>query len=279
MPQAHLVQANGAAIPAIGFGTWTLADEACIEAVGWALEAGYRHIYTARMYGNETEVGQGIKASGLDRDEIFVTTKVWWTDIAPGDLERSAEGSLKRLGLDQVDLLLIHWPNPAVPLPDSTAALCRVKAQGLARHIGVSNYPSAMLDEAVRLATEPLVCNQVEYHPYLDQRAVKQACERHGMAMTAYSPLGRSALLEDATLKAIAAAHGRSVSQIVLRWHVQQPGVIAIPRSKTRDHIVKNLDVFDFELSPEEMSRISALARPGGRFVDPDFAPAWDKAA
>ena len=279
MPQAHRVQANGAAIPAIGFGTWTLADEACIEAVGWALEAGYRHIDTARMYGNETEVGQGIKASGLDRDEIFVTTKVWWTDIAPGDLERSAEGSLKRLGLDQVDLLLIHWPNPAVPLPDSTAALCRVKAQGLARHIGVSNYPSAMLDEAVRLATEPLVCNQVEYHPYLDQRAVKQACERHGMAMTAYSPLGRSALLDDATLKAIAAAHGRSVSQIVLRWHVQQPGVIAIPRSKTRDHIVKNLDVFGFELSPEEMSRISALARPGGRFVDPDFAPAWDKAA
>jgi diketogulonate reductase-like aldo/keto reductase len=279
MPQAHLVQANGAAIPALGYGTWTLADEACIEAVGWALEAGYRHVDTARMYGNETEVGQGIKASGLDRDEIFVTTKVWWTDIAPGDLERSAEASLKRLGLEQVDLLLIHWPSPAVPLPDSTAALCRVKAQGLARHIGVSNYPSAMLDEAVRLATEPLVCNQVEYHPYLDQRAVKQACERHGMAMTAYSPLGRSALLDEATLKAIAAAHGRSVSQIVLRWHVQQPGVIAIPRSKSRDHIVNNLDVFGFELSPEEMSRISALARPDGRFVDPDFAPAWDKAA
>lgn len=279
MPPAHLVQANGAAIPAIGFGTWTLADEACVEAVGWALDAGYRHVDTARMYGNEEAVARGIKASGLGRDEVFVTTKVWWTDIAAGDLERSAEASLKRLGLSEIDLLLIHWPNPAVPLADSTAALCRMKSQGLARHIGVSNYPSAMLDEAVRLATEPLVCNQVEYHPYLDQGVVKQACERHGMAMTAYSPLGRSALLEDATLQALAAAHGRSVSQIVLRWHVQQPGVIAIPRSKTRDHIVKNLDVFGFELSPDEMGRISALARPDGRFVAPDFAPTWDKAA
>jgi diketogulonate reductase-like aldo/keto reductase len=278
MPQAHLVQANGAAIPAIGFGTWTLADEACIEAVGWALTGGYRHIDTARMYGNETEVGQGITASGLERDEIFVTTKVWWTDIAAGELERSAEASLKRLGLSQVDLLLIHWPNPAVPLSDSTAALCRVKSQGLARHIGVSNYPSAMLVQAVQLATEPLVCSQVEYHPYLDQSAVKRACQGHGMAMTAYSPLGRSALLDDATLKSIAEARGRSVSQIVLRWHVQQPGVVAIPRSKTRDHILANLDVFNFELSPDEMAGISALARPDGRFVAPDFAPAWDKA-
>jgi diketogulonate reductase-like aldo/keto reductase len=279
MPQAHLVHANGAAIPAIGFGTWTLADDACIEAVGWALDSGYRHLDTARMYGNEAEVGQAIKASPLSRDEIFVTTKVWWTDIASGDLERSAEGSLKRLGLDQVDLLLIHWPNPSVPLAESTAALCRTKANGLARHIGVSNYPSALLNEAVALATEPLVCNQVEYHPYLDQTAVRTACERHGLAMTAYSPLGRSALLDDPTLTAMAEAHGRTVSQIVLRWHVQQPGTIAIPRSKARDHIAANLDVFDFQLSDEDMRRISALARPDGRFVSPDFAPAWDKGA
>lgn len=279
MPQAHLVQANGAAIPAIGFGTWTLSDEACIEAVGWALEAGYRHLDTARMYGNEAEVGQGLKASGLNRDEVFVTTKVWWTDIAPDDLERSVEGSLERLGLDQVDLLLIHWPNPAVPLADSTGALCRVKAQGLARNVGVSNYPSALLDEAVALATEPIVCNQVEYHPYLDQGAVKRACERHRMAVTAYSPLGRAALLADPTLGAIAEAHARSVAQVVLRWHMQQPGVIAIPRSTKRTNIANNIDVFDFELSTEEMDRISGLARPEGRFVDPDFAPRWDRAA
>jgi diketogulonate reductase-like aldo/keto reductase len=279
MPQAPLVQANGAAIPAIGFGTWTLTGEACIEAVGWALQAGYRHLDTARMYGNEAEVGQGLKASGLKRDEVFVTTKVWWTDIAPGDLERSAEGSLKRLGLDQADLLLIHWPNPAVPLADSTAALCRVKAQGLARHVGVSNYPSALLDEAVGLASEPLVCNQVEYHPYLDQSAVMRTCGRHGMAMTAYSPLGRSALLADTSIKAIADAHDRSVPQVVLRWHMQQPGVVAIPRSTKRQNIANNIDIFDFELSPDEMARISALARPDGRVVDPEFAPGWDRAA
>ena len=279
MPQAHLVQANGASVPAIGYGTWTLSGDACIQAVGWALEAGYRHLDTARMYGNETEVGQAIKTSGLKRDDLFVTTKVWWTDIASGALERSAEGSLQRLGLDQVDLLLIHWPNATVPLAESTAALCRTKAQGLARHIGVSNYPSAMLDEAVRHATEPLVMNQVEYHPYLDQSTVKRACERHGMAMTAYSPLGRAAVLQDPTLKGIAEAHCRSVSQVILRWHVQQPGVVAIPRSATRDHIAENLDVFGFELSAEEMRRISALARPDGRVITPDFAPDWDKAS
>jgi diketogulonate reductase-like aldo/keto reductase len=277
MPQSHTVQANGASIPAIGYGTFTLSGEACAEAVGWALAAGYRHVDTARMYGNEAEVGQALKTSGLKRDEVFVTTKVWWTDLAPGDLERSAEGSLKRLGLDQVDLLLIHWPNPAVPVADSTAALCRMKRQGLARHIGVSNYPSALLEEAVGHATEPLVVNQVEYHPYLDQSTVKRACEKHGMAMTAYSPLGRAAAFEDPTLKALAQAHGRTVSQIILRWHVQQPGVIAIPRSTTRDHIIQNLDVFGFELSDEEMRRISGLARPNGRILEPDFAPRWDK--
>ena len=279
MPKAHLVQANGASIPAIGYGTWTLSGDSCVQAVGWALDAGYRHLDTARMYGNETEVGQAIKASGLAREDLFVTTKVWWTDIAPGALERSAEASLKRLGLDAVDLLLIHWPNSAVPVSDSTAALCRTKAQGLARHVGVSNYPSAMLDEAVRHATEPLVLNQVEYHPYLDQSTVKRACERHGMAMTAYSPLGRAAVLKDPVLKDIAQMHKRSVSQVILRWHVQQPGVIAIPRSATRDHIVQNLDVFGFELSEDEMRRISALARPDGRVIEPEFAPTWDKAS
>ncbi|NNM72907.1 aldo/keto reductase [Enterovirga aerilata] len=276
LPPAPFVHANGAAIPAIGFGTWTLNGERCVEAVGWALQAGYRHIDTAARYENEVEVGEALRVSGLARDEIFVTTKVWWTDIAPGALERSAEASLGRLGLDQVDLLLIHWPNPAVPLAASTAALCRTRKLGLARHVGVSNYPSAMLDEAVRLASEPLVANQVEYHPFLDQGPVRRACGRHGMALTAYAPLGRASAVRDPTLARIAAAHGRSVPQIILRWHMQQPGIVAIPRSGSREHIVQNLDVFGFALSDEEMARISALARPDGRIIDPDFAPTWD---
>lgn len=279
MPQAHNVDAHGASIPAIGLGTFTLQGDACSQAVQWALEAGYRHIDTARMYDNEREVGEGLKAGGMARDSIFVTTKVWRDDIAPGDLERSAEGSLKRLGLDQVDLLLIHWPNDAVPLEASTAALCNAKRRGLTRHIGVSNYPAAMLDQAVRLASEPLVADQVEYHPYLDQSKVQDSCRRHGAALTAYCPLGRTTLLKDPVLTRIAEERGRTVSQIALRWHVQQPGVVAIPKSGTKAHIEENLAVFDFSLTDDEMARISGLARPDGRVIDPVFAPRWDKAA
>jgi diketogulonate reductase-like aldo/keto reductase len=277
MPQAHLVEAQGARIPAIGFGTWSLSGDECVAAVEAALASGYRHLDTAANYQNETEVGQGLRSSGLRRDDVFVTTKVWWTDIAAGNFERSAERSLERLGLDQVDLLLIHWPNPAVPLKESLAALCRMRAQGLTRHIGISNFTTGMIEEAVALATEPLAVNQVEYHPYLRQDRVMEACRRHGLAFTAYSPLGRAALLDDGTLQDLARAHGRTTSQIVLRWHVQQPGVIAIPRSRTAKHIAQNLNVFDFSLSDDEMRRISGLARPGGRFVDPPFAPAWDQ--
>lgn len=279
MPGPDDVEANGAAVPRIGLGTFTLTGDVCVAAVEAALAAGYRHLDTAKMYGNEAEVGAGLKAGGVPRDEVFVTTKVWLDDIAPGDLERSAEASLKRLGLSDVDLLLIHWPNKAVPLAESTAALCNVKRRGLARHIGVSNYTAAMLDETVRLATEPLVANQVEYHPYLDQTAVKAACARHGMALTSYCPLGRTAVLEDAVVREIAGRHGKAPSQIVLRWHVQQPGIVAIPKSGTPKHIASNIDVFDFALTPDEMTSLSGLARPDGRVVDPSFAPDWDRAA
>lgn len=276
---SDIFEADGVRIPRIGLGTFGLKGEACVAAVEAALASGYRHLDTATMYGNEAEVGAGLKASGVARDEVFVTTKVWVDDIAPGDLERSAEASLKRLGLSEVDLLLIHWPNKAVPLADSTAALCGTRRQGLARHIGISNYTAAMVDETVALASEPLVANQVEYHPYLDQGAVKAACARHGMAMTSYCPLGRGGLLADPVVTAIASRYGISPSQVVLRWHVQQPGIVAIPKSGTPAHIATNIDVFGFELTPDEMRSLSGLARPDGRVVDPAFAPDWDRAA
>ena len=279
MASTSIVHVNGAAIPAIGLGTFKLTGEACEQAVRWALEAGYRHLDTAKMYGNEEEVGAGLKASGVAREDVFITTKVWWEDIAPGALERSAEASLRRLGLSDVDLLLIHWPNAAVPLKDSTAALCQAKRAGLARHVGVSNYTAAMVAEAARLATEPLVADQVEYHPYLAQPAVLAACREHGAAMTSYCPLGRGGLLSDPTVAGIAERHGKTPSQVVLRWHVQQPNVVAIPKSGTRSHIAENLAVFDFALGEGEMAAISGLARPNGRVVDPSFAPAWDRAA
>jgi diketogulonate reductase-like aldo/keto reductase len=279
MTKAPLVQADGAAIPALGLGTWTLRGEECVAAVHAALKAGYRHIDTAAMYGNEEAVGEGLSTGGVPRDEIFLTTKVWYEDLAPGDLERSAEASLKRLGLAAVDLLLIHWPNPSIPLSDSIRALCEAKRRGLARHVGVSNFTAAMVDEAVAHASEPLAANQCEYHPYLDQTRVRGACRRHGLAFTSYCPLGRAEVLSERAIQDIAKAHGRTPAQVVLRWHVQQPGTAAIPKSGNPQRIAENLDIFGFALSDEEMRCIAALARPRGRMISPSFAPRWDAAA
>jgi len=274
MTEQVLIDANGARIPAIGFGTWQLRGEACVSAVETALGLGYRHIDTARMYGNEQAVGQGVRASGLRRDDIFVTTKVWRDDIGAGALQRSAEASLRDLGLDAVDLLLIHWPNASIPLKNSIAALCDARRRGLARHIGVSNFPVALLEEALKFASEPLVANQCEYHPRLDQSAVIAACKRHGLAFVSYSPLGKGGLLSDSVLVDIARRLKREPSQVVLRWHLQQ-GIAAIPRSGSPDHIRDNFDVFDFTLDAADMAAVSGLRRADGRMVDMGWAK-WD---
>ncbi|UQR61439.1 aldo/keto reductase [Bradyrhizobium sp. C-145] len=273
----HKVMANGAAIPAIGLGTWTLKGEVCSALVAHALSVGYRHVDTAAYYENEKEVGEGLRSSGVALDEVFVTTKVWPSDTAPGDLERSAEESLKRLGLDTVDLLLIHWPNPAIPLAGSIKALNAVRHSGMARHIGVSNFPTGMLAEAVNLSDALLVANQVEYHPFLDQTKVHAACRAAGMAMVAYAPLGRGeALFEQAAIIDAAKRHGKTPPQIVLRWHVQQEGVIAIPRTARKERLAENVDLFDFELSGEEMSMISRLKSRNLRIYENDYSPQWD---
>jgi diketogulonate reductase-like aldo/keto reductase len=279
MATAPLVETNGANIPAIGLGTFLMQGETATKAVVAALQSGYRHIDTAEMYGNEREVGEGLRAGGVARDDVFVTTKVWWENLEDGALMRAAEGSLEKLGLDHVDLLLIHWPKPDGEVEDWIRDLCRAKREGLTRHIGVSNFPVALLDRAVAASDEPLVTNQVEYHPYLDQTKLREACRRHGIALTAYCPLGRAGVLDEPVLRAIAERHGKTVSQVVLRWHIQQPGTIAIPKSGTPKHIAENIDIVDFELSADEMARISGLARPDGRVVNPGFAPNWDRAA
>lgn len=273
----HTVEANGASIPAIGLGTWTLKDKHCVELVASAIETGYRHVDTARAYGNEHEVGEGLRASGIARDDVFVTTKVWYTDIAPGDLERSAEASLESLGLDHVDLLLIHWPNPKIPLEGSIKALNAVKKAGLARHIGVSNFPTRLLAEALSCSEAPLVANQVEHHPYLDQQTVYDACRAAGMAMVAYCPLGRGGeLFEEPVIKAAAHRHGRTPAQVILRWQIQTPGVVAIPRTQKIERLAENLAAGDFVLDNEEMTAISALGSKALRICDFDFSPAWD---
>ena len=275
----HRVTGNGANIPAIGLGTWTLRDDAATRLVASALEAGYRHIDTATAYENEAAVGAGLRASGVPRDEIFLTTKVWPPDLAEGDLQRSVEGSLKRLGVDHVDLVLIHWPSKTVPLADSIVALNEVRNRGLARNIGVSNFPVALVEAAVGLSEHPLACNQVEHHPLLNQDRVMAACRKHGLALVSYCPLARGTeLFPEAPISEAAARHGKSAAQVVLRWHVQQDGVVAIPRSSNPDRIRENLAVFDFALDPEEVAAIDALRSRGLRICDFEFSPEWDRA-
>jgi 2,5-diketo-D-gluconate reductase B len=275
VPVMHFVEANGAKIPAIGLGTWELRDRTCARIVEQALRLGYRHVDTAQVYDNEREVGEGVRASGVKRDEIFLTTKIWTTHFKPNDLERSAKESLARLRMTEIDLLLLHWPNPQVPLADTLGALARVKQQGLARHIGVSNFTVALIDEAVAACPEPLVCDQVEYHPYLDQTKVKDACARHGTAVVAYSPIAKGRIKNDRALLRIGDRYRKTAAQVCLRWLVQQ-NVVAIPRTSKLERLSENIEIFDFELFEDDMKAISAMGSADGRLTNYGFAPNWD---
>lgn len=269
------VEANGARIPTLGLGTWELRGAVCTKMVEQALRLGYRHIDTAEMYGNESEVGEGLRASRIARDAVFVTTKVWPDHLAPADLERATKDSLTRLRLEAVDLLLIHWPNPRVPLADSIGALCRMREAGFARNVGISNFTVPLIAEAVRLATAPLVTNQIEWHPFLDQSQVVAACRRHNLSITAYSPIARGRAGRDLTLEKIATRHGKTASQVSLRFLVQE-GAIVIPRTARRERLEENMAIFDFALEAAEMAQIRTLSQRGGRVVDWSGAPEWD---
>jgi 2,5-diketo-D-gluconate reductase B len=272
-----VLEANGARIPLVGLGTWDLRGRVCARVVEQALRLGYRHIDTAEMYDNEREVGEGLRASGVRRSEVFVTTKIWPSHFGPPELERATRESVARLRLSDVDLLLLHWPNPQIPLAETLGALCKVKRDGLARNIGVSNFTVAQIDEATGLASEPLVCDQVECHPYLDQSKVHAACRAHGMAMVAYSPIARGSIRKDEVLARIGKAHGRSAAQVCLRYLVQQ-NIVVIPRTSKPERLSENAAIFDFTLSEREMAEIAALARPDGRVVDWSFSGRsnWD---
>ena len=269
------VKANGAKIPAIGLGTWELSGRTCARLVEQALRLGYRHIDTAQVYENEREVGEGLRASRVKRDDVFVTTKVWTNHFAPHDLERSTKESLTKLRLSEVDLLLLHWPNPHVPLSETLGALAHAKKLGMTKHIGVSNFTVALIEEALAACPEPLVCDQVEYHPYLDQTKVREACAQHGMALVAYSPVAKGRIKGDATLTQIGRAHGKTAAQVCLRWLVQQH-VSAIPRTSKIERLSENVEIFDFELSEEEMRQVSQMGSAKGRLTDFGFAPKWD---
>ena len=275
-PDSPVVEAHGARIPQIGLGTWNLRGSTCVRMVEQALRLGYRHVDTAEMYDNEREVGEGLRAAGVERHDVFITTKVWPSHFAPRELERAAKESLTRLQLAEVDLLLLHWPNPQIPLRETLGALSQVKRMGLARHIGVSNFTVALIDEAA-LAEEPLICNQVEVHPFIDQSKVIAACRRQGMATVAYSPVARGGVKSDKLLARIAKAHGKSAAQVSLRFLVQR-GIVVIPRTSRVERLSENLAIFDFVLSEAEMAEIAGLARHDVRIVDYAYSgsPNWD---
>lgn len=273
----HTVSSADLHIPAIGFGTWQLEGKTAQSMVETALELGYRHIDTAHIYGNEAEVGAAIASSGDERGDIFLTTKIWIDSFAKDDLARAAEASVKKLG-GPVDLLLLHWPKPTVPLAETIEALNAVKARGLTRGIGVSNFPSKLLKEAARLSESPLITDQVEYHPYLSQQAVLETLRDMGAALTAWSPIAQGRVVNDPVLNAIGAAHGKSATQVTLRWLIQQEGVIAIPRTTSATRAAENLSVFDFALTEAEMAAIFDLAEPNGRLGNwLDAAYEWDR--
>lgn len=273
----QFVTAGGATLPALGFGTYGMARPDMLRMIPAALRAGFRHIDTAQIYRNEAEVGECVAASGLRREELFLTTKVWVANYPERAFARSVDGSLRKLRTDYIDLLLLHWPSGAVPLAEQIAGLNAAVQTGKVRHIGVSNFNSRLVTEAVKLSAAPIVTNQFEYHPYLNQRTLIGVCRRLGVSVSAYCGMAVGRVFDEPILKDIAAAHGKTVAQLVLRWLLQQDGVIALSRSANPERIASNMRVFDFTLSPAEMAAIHDLARNGSRIVDPPgLAPAWD---
>lgn len=265
---------QGVSVPVLGLGTWQLSGDDCTEAVLHALSLGYRHLDTAQGYDNEAFVGEGIQKSGVPRDEIFLVTKVKPDNFSRADALSSTRESLAKLRTDYVDLLLLHWPNPDVPLDETLSALLALREQGAVRHIGVSNFPSKLVDEAQKIAS--IFANQVEYHPYLGQETLLKQARAQDYLLTAYSPVAQGEVTGDATLKEIGEAHGKSAVQVCLRWLVQQDHVAAIPKAASEKNRVSNFEIFDFELSEDEMARIFALER-GERMVAPEEGgPDWD---
>lgn len=259
------VEAGGARIPKLGLGTWQNTGPGCADAVRTALDLGYRHVDTAQMYDNERPVGEGIAEADVDRDEVFLTTKVWRSNLRGEAVLSSVRESLGKLGTGYVDLLLIHWPHPRVPVAETLDAMSTLREEGAVRHLGVSNFTRAQLREAMRVADAPLVTDQVLYHPYKNRGELREFCVENDLALTAYSPLARGDVLGDPVLEGIGERHGKTAPQAALRWLIQQDGVVAIPKASSRDHIEANLAVFDFALTPEEVATIHDRSPSIGR--------------
>lgn len=253
------VTTQGVEIPAIGLGTYRLRGQECTDVVETALEMGYRHIDTAEFYSNQAAVGNAIAAAPVDREELFVTTKIWKTDLEYDQAIASATESLEKLDIGYIDLLLIHWPSTSVPTAETIQAMNSLQEEGLVHHIGVSNFSVAQLEDAIEASETPILTNQVPYDPTTDQSDLLEWCVREDVMLTAYSPLGKGSVVGNETLATIGERYGKSAPQVALRWLIQQPMVAAIPKASSRDHLAANLDVFDFELTDTEMEQIFDL--------------------
>ena len=273
----QFVEAHGIRIPMIGLGTMTLKGDVCVQAVKTALQMGYRHLDTAAFYGNEVENGEGLRQSRVKREEVLICTKVRQEHLRPADFVKVIDQSLVNLKLPYVDLLLIHWNNPDIPFKESIGALCQAKKDGKTKHVGVANFTATMLDEAWAVTSEPLVCNQIEVHPFINQDKVLAKCKALGMAVVAYVPIARGKVPGAEVLEKIAKAYGKSAAQVSLRYLVQL-GCCPIPRTATPAHMKENLEVFDFKLSDAEMAELKKLNATNMRVVNPPHAPKWDSA-
>lgn len=250
------VEPGGAEIPRLGFGTARMVGETCRGAVRAALEIGYRHVDTAQLYDNEDAVGAAIEASDVPREQLFVVTKLAPANLAYDDVLDSTEGSLERLGLSTLDLLLIHAPREHTPLSETIGAMNELQEEGLVEHVGVSNFSTGQLEEAIAVSETPIVTNQVKYHPYYHQDDLLRFCIENDVCLTAYAPLAEGAVVGDERLESIGERAGKSAGQVALRWLIQQPSVSAIPKSARHRHLRANADLFDFELTDEEMRTV-----------------------
>ena len=273
----HAVSSNGANIPALGFGTFRMSGAEVLRILPQALKLGFRHVDTAQIYGNEAEVGEAIQKSGIARADIFLTTKVWVDNYRHDAFIASVDESLRKLRTDHVDLLLLHWPGSDVPMAERIGALNKVRNAGKVRHIGISNFNAAQMEEAARLSDAPIATNQVEYHPYLDQTKVLQTARRLGMSLTSYYAMANGKVPADPLLTEIGGRHGKTAAQVALRWLVQQQDVTVLSKTATEARLKENFAIFDFALTREEMAAVRELARPSGRIVNPQgLAPEWD---
>lgn len=266
----------GLNMPKLGLGTWPMLGEECTDAVVQALELGYRHVDTATGYNNEAAVGKALEQSATPREQIHVTSKVWWDKLQPADMRQSFEQTLTSLRSDYVDLFLIHWPGKDWDLARTIETLVSFKEDGRARNIGVANFPLPLLRKVVEELGAPLSAIQVEYHVSLNQSALLAYAQQHDMALTAYSPILRNKVSDIPALQQIAAKHGVLPTQVALKWLLDQPNVAAIPKAASRANQQSNLDSLKVQLDDEDRALIAALPKDQ-RLVNPDFAPKWDE--